>query len=116
VTRPADMEAREADAAIVVLVTAPSAEKAAEIARSVVEEKLAACGSVVPGIRSIYRWEGQVHDEAEALLVLKAPRKRLSELTDRVVALHPYAVPEVIALPIEGGNWKYLDWVVQSMY
>jgi periplasmic divalent cation tolerance protein len=101
---------------VVVLVTAPSAEKAAEIARKLVEEKLAACGSVIPAVRSIYRWEGKVHDDAEALLVLKAPRKRLQELSDRVVQLHPYEVPEVIGLPIEGGNERYIDWIVQSMY
>ncbi len=101
---------------VVVLVTAPSAEKAAEIARVLVEEKLVACGNVVPGIRSIYRWEGKVCDEAEALLVLKAPRKRFQEVCDRVVQLHPYEVPEVIGLAIEGGNEKYIDWIVQSMY
>jgi periplasmic divalent cation tolerance protein len=106
----------EADATVVVFVTAPTAEKAAELARTLVEEKLAACGNVVPGIRSIYRWEGKVQEDAEALLILKAPRKRLQELSDRVVQLHPYELPEVIALPIEGGNWKYLDWIVQSMY
>jgi periplasmic divalent cation tolerance protein len=78
---------------VVVLVTAPSAEKAAEIARAVVLEKLAACGNVIPGIRSIYAWEGKIHDEAEALLVLKVPRKRFQELCDRIVALHPYEVP-----------------------
>jgi periplasmic divalent cation tolerance protein len=101
---------------VVVLVTAPSAEKAAEIARVVVEERLAACGNVVPGIRSIYRWEGKVCDEVEALLVLKAPRKRFQELCDRVVRLHPYELPEVIGLSIEGGNEKYIDWIIQSMY
>ncbi len=102
--------------AVVVLVTAPTEEKAAEIARTLVEEKLAACGSIVPGVRSIYRWEGKVCDEAEVLLVLKAPRKRLTELADRVVALHPYEVPEVVALGIEGGSERYVDWIVQSMY
>lgn len=101
---------------VVVLVTAPSAEKAAEIARTVVEEKLAACGNVIPGIRSIYAWEGKVHDEPEALLVLKAPRKRFQDLCDRVVALHPYEVPEVIGLAIEGGNERYIDWIIQTMY
>ena len=101
---------------MVVLVTAPTAEKAAEIARVVVEEKLAACGSVLPGVRSIYRWQGEIHDEAEALLVLKVPRKRLQELSDRVVKLHPYEVPEVIGLAIEGGNEKYIDWIIQCTY
>lgn len=101
---------------LVVLVTAPDAEEAARIARAVVEEKLAACGSVVPAVRSIYRWEGKVCDEQEALLVLKAPAKRFPELRDRVVALHPYRVPEVVALRIEDGSEKYIDWIVQSMY
>ncbi len=101
---------------IVVLVTTPSAEKAAEIARTLVEEKLAACGNILPAIRSIYLWQGKVQDDEEALLVLKAPRKRFEELRDRVLALHPYQVPEVIALPIEAGNEAYIDWIVQSMY
>ena len=101
---------------VVVLVTAPTAEKAAEIARTVVEERLAACGNVLPGIRSIYRWQGAVHDDAEAMLILKAPRKTFQALCDRVVALHPYEVPEVIGLPIAGGSEKYIDWIIQSMY
>ncbi len=100
----------------VVLVTAPTAEKAAEIARILVEEKLAACGNVVPGIRSIYAWEGKICDDPEALLILKVPAKRVQELSDRVVAIHPYDLPEVVALRIEGGNEKYIDWIVQSMY
>ncbi len=96
---------------MVVLVTAPSAEKAAELGRALVSERLAACASVVHGIRSIYWWEGKVQDEAEALLVLKTTRARLDALRDRVLALHPYQVPEVVALPIEGGNEKYLEWL-----
>ena len=112
-SRPKDPQMTET---VVVLVTAPSVEKAAEIARTLVEEKLAACGNVIPGIRSIYAWEGKVHDDPEALLVLKAPRKRLQELSDRVVALHPYEVPEVIGLSIEGGNERYIDWIIQTMY
>jgi periplasmic divalent cation tolerance protein len=101
---------------LVVLVTAPGAEQAARLARTLVEEKLAACGNVVPGVRSIYRWEGKVCDEQEALLVLKAPAKRFPELRDRILALHPYQVPEVVALRIEDGSEKYIDWIVQSMY
>jgi len=97
--------------ALVVLVTAPSPEKAAEIARALVEERLAACGNVVPGLRSIYRWEGKVQDDAEALLVLKTTRGRFEALRDRVLALHPYEVPEVIALPVERGSDPYLAWI-----
>jgi periplasmic divalent cation tolerance protein len=107
---------RDMSETVVVFVTAPSADKAAEIARALVEEKLAACGNVIPAVRSIYRWEGKVHDEAEALLVLKAPRKRLQELSDRVEQLHPYDLPEVIGIPIEGGSEKYIDWIIQTMY
>ena len=102
--------------AVVVLVTAPSAEKAAEIARTVVEERLAACGNVLPGVRSIYRWKGQVQEDAEVLLLLKTQRTRFPELRDRILALHPYEVPEVLALPVEAGSDAYLDWIAQSMY
>ncbi len=97
--------------ALVVLVTTPTPERAAEIARALVEERLAACGNVVPGLRSVYRWEGKVHDDAEALLVLKTTRARFEALRDRVLALHPYAVPEVIAVPVEAGSAAYLAWI-----
>jgi periplasmic divalent cation tolerance protein len=97
--------------ALVVLVTVPTPERAAEIARAVVEERLAACGNVVPGLRSIYRWEGKVHDDQEALLLLKTTRSRFEALHDRVLALHPYEVPEVVALPVELGSAPYLAWI-----
>jgi periplasmic divalent cation tolerance protein len=97
--------------ALVVLVTTPTPERAAEIARALVEERLAACGNVVPAIRSIYRWEGKVQDEQEALLVLKTTRARFDALRARVVALHPYQVPEVIALGVEAGHAPYLAWI-----
>jgi periplasmic divalent cation tolerance protein len=97
--------------ALVVLVTAPTAERAAEIARALVEARLAACGNVVPQIRSIYRWEGKVQDDQEALLVLKTTRARFEALRERVLALHPYEVPEVIALAVEAGSAPYLAWI-----
>jgi len=100
--------------ALVVFVTTPTAERAAELARALVEERLAACGNVVPGLRSIYRWEGKVHDEGEALLVLKTTRARFESLRERVLALHPYEVPEVIALPIEAGSAPYLAWIASE--
>ncbi len=95
----------------VVLVTVPTAEQAAGLARALVEERLAACGSVVPGLRSVFRWQGEVRDEAEALLVLKTTRARLEALRARVLALHPYDVPEVLALPVEAGSAAYLAWL-----
>jgi periplasmic divalent cation tolerance protein len=100
----------------VVLVTAPDADRAAELGRALVEEKLVACANVVPAIRSIYRWQGRVEDASEALLVLKTPAFRMKELVDRVCELHPYEVPEVVALRVEEGNTSYLDWVVGSVY
>ena len=100
--------------ALVVLVTAPGAEEAARIARALVEERLAACGNVVPGLRSIYRWQGAVQEDAEALLILKTTRDRFEALRARVLALHPYEVPEVIALAVEAGSAAYLDWIAKE--
>lgn len=100
---------------IVAFVTAPGAEKASEIARTLVEEGLAACGNVVPGLRSIYRWEGRIFDEPEALLILKTQSSRFEALRARVLSLHPYECPEVIALPIEAGHPAYLAWIAQSV-
>jgi periplasmic divalent cation tolerance protein len=95
----------------VVLVTAPDAEVGARIGRALVEEGLAACANLVPGIRSIYRWEGAVHDDAEVLLILKTRAALSAALAARVRALHPYQLPEVLALPVAGGSEAYLDWV-----
>ena len=100
--------------ALVVLVTAPSAETAAELGRALVGERLAACANVVPGLRSIYWWEGKVQDEPEALLVLKTTRGRFEALRERTLALHPYQVPEVIALPVEAGSAAYLEWIARE--
>ncbi len=96
---------------LLVLVTAPSAEVAADLARALVEARLAACGNVVPGLRSIYRWEGAVCDEPEVLLLLKTTRDRFEALKEEVLRRHPYQVPEVVALPVEAGSTAYLDWV-----
>jgi periplasmic divalent cation tolerance protein len=97
--------------ALVVLVTAPSADSAATMARALGEEGLCACGNVVPGIRSIYRWEGAVHDEPEALLVLKTVRRLVPALKERLPQLHPYQVPELLVLPVEDGLGPYLEWI-----
>jgi periplasmic divalent cation tolerance protein len=101
--------------AVVVLVTAPSADVAAAIARTLVEEGLCACGNVVPGIRSIYRWEGKVQDEGEALLVLKTERRLVAALKGRLPELHPYQVPELLVLPVEDGLPAHLEWVAASV-
>ena len=101
--------------AIVVLVTAPTADKAAELARALVEEGLAACGNLVPGVRSIYRWEGKVQDEAEVLLVLKSRAPLFPALRERVVALHPYQCPEVLRLDVADGHAPYLRWIADNV-
>ena len=99
----------------VVLVTAPSRDTAVELATRVVEEELAACGNVVDGVTSVFRWEGSVQTESEALLILKTTRGRVPALTDRVVELHPYDVPEVVTLPVGEGHAPYLEWVGASV-
>jgi periplasmic divalent cation tolerance protein len=101
--------------AVVVLVTAPSADAAASLARTLVEEGLAACGNVVPGIRSIYRWAGEIHDDAEALLVLKTERRLVGALKSRLPEIHPYQVPELLVLPVEDGLGPYLAWLRASV-
>ncbi len=98
----------------VILVTAPDMEVGARIARALVEEKLAACVNLVPGVRSIYRWQGRIEDEAEVLLVVKTRADRTGALAERVLALHPYELPEVVALAAVGGSAGYLDWVLQE--
>jgi periplasmic divalent cation tolerance protein len=95
----------------VVLVTAPDTECGERLARTLVEERLAACVNLVPGIRSFYRWEGRVQDDAEVLLVVKTQEGRGAALAARVQELHPYELPEVLELPAVGGSDAYLDWV-----
>jgi periplasmic divalent cation tolerance protein len=101
--------------AIIVLVTAPTADKAAELARTLVEEELAACGNIVPGLRSIYRWEGKVQDEPEVLLILKTRAPLFEALRARVVALHPYQCPEVLRLDVTEGHAPYLQGIAGNV-
>jgi periplasmic divalent cation tolerance protein len=96
----------------VVLITAPDVETASRLARALVEERLAACVNLVPGIRSIYRWEGEVSEDAEVLLLAKTRADRCDALAARIEALHPYELPEVVALPVASGSVRYLAWVV----
>jgi periplasmic divalent cation tolerance protein len=99
---------------IVVYVTAASAEAAAELARVLVGERLAACGNVIGSLRSIYRWQGKIEDENEALLVLKTRADLFEDLKARILQLHSYEVPEVIALPVVAGHKPYLDWIDEN--
>jgi periplasmic divalent cation tolerance protein len=92
-------------------VTAPSREVALAIGRTIVAERLAACANVIDGAASIYWWQGTLEEAREAVLILKTRAELIERLTARVKALHPYACPCVVALPIAGGNREYLDWI-----
>lgn len=100
---------------VVCLLTAASPEEAHRIARTLVDERLAACVNVVPGVRSVYRWQGTVEEAEEVLLVVKTTRERFGALRDRVASLHSYQVPEVLALPVEDAATAYRAWVVESV-
>ena len=99
----------------VVLVSVPSEAKAVELGRRLVDERLAACVNVIPGITSIFRWEGKREDAAEALLVMKTRAERYPALEQRILELHPYSVPEVLALPVTSGSAAYTAWLRESV-
>ncbi len=103
-------EAGAPEELIIVLMTVPDAETGARIGRAVVEEALAACVNVIPGLRSIYRWEGAVQEDAEALCLLKTRRALYPPLRARLEVLHPYEVPEIIGVAAAEGNGPYLAW------
>lgn len=96
----------------VVLSTAPDLESATKLVHTLVEERLAACGNVLPGATSIYRWEGAIHRDSEVLVVLKTHSGVAAELLRRAGELHPYDVPELLVLPVVDGDPAYLRWVV----
>ncbi len=101
----------EARDEIVVLITTSSEEEAVRIGRKLVEVGLAACANVLPKVRSIFRWEGQVLDEQESLMIVKSRAGLFDELATMVKGLHSYSVPEIIALPIQEGSPDYLKWI-----
>ena len=103
-----------AEEVLTVFTTWPDVETARAAARTLVEEKLAACGNIVPGVESIYRWEGKVETGAEVLVIFKTTRGSYAALEARVRALHPYEVPEVIAVQVTAGLPAYLRWVEES--
>ncbi|MBI5814100.1 MAG: divalent-cation tolerance protein CutA [Nitrospinae bacterium] len=100
---------------IVVLVTASGEEEAAKIAGELVSRRLAACVNIIPGARSIYRWEGKICDGREALMIVKTTADKFTRLSETVAELHSYSTPEVIAMPVTAGSEKYLGWVFDSV-
>jgi periplasmic divalent cation tolerance protein len=96
---------------LVVFCTAGSPEEAGNIARAVVAKRYAACASILPGVLSIYRWQGAVEESDECLLVIKTRRDSYAALEQEIRALHSYTTPEIIALPVERGSESYLRWI-----
>ena len=100
--------------AIVVLITVASREEADRIARRLVEDRLAACATIVPQVRSFFMWEQKLSQEDEVLLLVKSSRVRFVQLVAAVKRLHSYSVPEIIALPVVMGSADYLRWVAEA--
>lgn len=99
---------------VLLYVTTSSRDEAMAIGRAIVEERLAACANVLPGMSSIYRWQGTVEQADEAVLLLKTRAALADQATRRVVALHSYECPCVVALPLEAGNPSYLQWISEQ--
>ena len=99
---------------LIVYCTCPDAASADAVAQALVSERLAACVNVLPGVRSTYRWQGTMHTSDEVLLLIKTTADRLDALAARVQVLHPYELPEVVAVEAVGGLAPYLDWVAQQ--
>src|SRR3954463_16531001 len=100
---------------IVILSTCANAGEAERIARLLLAERLAACVNVLPGVRSFYRWKGQVEDSAECLLVIKSSRPLFGAVRAAIEKTHSYEVPEIVALPIVDGAPNYLSWMSESL-
>lgn len=96
---------------LLVLCTCPDEASAVRIADALVGERLAACVNRIPGVASTYRWKGEIQRDIENLLVIKTTRERFDTLRERILALHPYELPEVIAVDIASGHAPYLDWI-----
>lgn len=96
---------------ILILSTIDSRDAAGGIARKLVEARLASCVNILPGLRSIYRWNSEIHDESELLLIIKTSSEKSDEAVKALVEAHPYDLPEAVTLDIAGGYPPYLDWI-----
>jgi len=97
--------------AIVVLTTVSNEDEAVKLVRELLERRLVACGTLMGGARSLYRWQGQIADEQEVLVLLKTRSARVEQLQAAFKELHPYKVPELLALSVDTGLEKYLEWI-----
>lgn len=103
--------ADRSDEVVLVLTTLASENDAEQFVRTLVEERLIACGNVVPGLASIYRWQGAVEREAEVLVLMKTTGRRVDAALERASDLHPYEVPELLTVTVDGGTAPYRRWV-----
>ena len=94
-----------------VYMTAGSLDEARRIGRELVESRLAACVNILPGMQSVYRWEGKIEEAAEVVMIAKTAAARVAALTERVKSLHSYDCPCVVSLKVEGGHLPFLDWI-----
>jgi periplasmic divalent cation tolerance protein len=99
----------------IVLTTAPGPDEAAGLARALVDERLAACATLIPAVQSIYRWQGEVESSTETLLLIKTMSDKLAALEARMHELHSYKVPEFLVLEVESGSHAYLKWLQASV-
>lgn len=99
----------------VVLCTLPSETEAEKIATHLVENRFAACCNIIPGLRSIYRWNDKIESDDEFLLIIKSEAGHYKDIEKAIIALHPYDVPEILAIPVEAGSKPYLEWITQSI-
>ncbi len=97
--------------ALLVFTTLPNADKAHEVAKTLVEERLAACANLLPAVRSIYRYQDKLQDEYEVMVLFKTRAENVERLKARLLELHPYEIPEILAIPVESGYQAYLDWL-----
>ncbi len=108
------MAERNEDGAQVVFTTLPDGAAARELVRRLVDTRIVACGTVLEGVRSIYRWEGDMKEEREALVMLKTTGARWRDLVAAVEVLHPYNVPELLAVPVDQALPRYMEWLVEE--
>lgn len=101
-------------ACVILCTTLPAGADAAELARSLVGERLAACVSILPGVRSLYRWKDRIEEDEEQQLLIKTTAERVRQLSERLRELHPYEVPELLVLSVADGGAAYLEWIRAS--
>lgn len=101
--------------AIVVMMTAPDRDEARRLADMLVAKEMAACVQMIPGMQSVYRWEGKIEEQDEILLIAKTLASKFAELEKEVRAMHSYETPEIIALPVIAGSERYLEWLTVNV-